>query len=109
MVEVMGMEKRLVQLTTKEILEKEFKSGLRGYSPDEVDQFLDLIIKDYETFQAEIQKLQQENQKLKQEMTTQQQPTEQRRPSVAQGQTNYDILKRLSNLEKHVFGSRLSD
>lgn len=101
------MENRLGQLTTKDILEKEFKSGLRGYSPDEVDQFLDVVIKDYESFQAEIQKLHQENQKLKQELN--QQVTEPKRPTVAQGQTNYDILKRLSNLEKHVFGSRLND
>ncbi|WEG14945.1 cell division regulator GpsB [Pullulanibacillus sp. KACC 23026] len=103
----MGLENRVVQLTTKDILEKEFKSGLRGYSPDEVDQFLDVIIKDYEAFEAEIQRLRQENQKLKQDMT--QQPVESRRSSLAQGQTNYDILKRLSNLEKHVFGSRLND
>ena len=101
------MENQLVQLTTKDILEKDFKSGLRGYSPEEVDKFLDVIIKDYETFQAEIQKLRQENQKLKQELS--QQSIEPRRPAVTQGQTNYDILKRLSNLEKHVFGSRLND
>ncbi len=101
------MNKELAQLTTKDILEKEFKSGLRGYSPEEVDKFLDVIIKDYETMQAEISRLQQENQRLKQELN--QQPTEPRRASVTQGQTNYDILKRLSNLEKHVFGSRLND
>jgi DivIVA domain-containing protein len=101
------MDNQLVQLTTKEILEKEFKSGIRGYSPDEVDKFLDTVIKDYETFQSEIQRLRQENQRLKQELN--QQSSEPRRSSIPQGQTNYDILKRLSNLEKHVFGSRLND
>jgi len=101
------MDNQLVQLTTKEILEKEFKSGIRGYSPDEVDKFLDTIIKDYEAFQGEIQRLHQENQRLKQELN--QQSSEPRRSAIPQGQTNYDILKRLSNLEKHVFGSRLND
>lgn len=102
------MENKLGQLTSQEILDKEFKTGLRGYQPDEVDKFLDDIIKDYEVFNKEIARLRQENQKLKQDVATSQK-TEQRRPMATQGQTNYDILKRLSNLEKHVFGSRLSD
>lgn len=97
---------QISKLSTKDILEKDFKNGLRGYNPDEVDQFLDLIIKDYEAFTNEIQRLKQENQKLKQDSL---QRGEQRRPLSSQGQTNYDILKRLSNLEKHVFGSRLND
>jgi len=101
------LDNQLNQLTTKDILEQDFKTALRGYSPDEVDQFLDTVIKDYEFFQREIQKLQQENQRLNQELT--QQKSEQRRPMAGQGQTNYDMLKRLSNLEKHVFGSRLQD
>ncbi len=44
-----------VKLTAKDILEKEFKSGMRGYKPEDVDKFLDLIIKDYETFHQEIE------------------------------------------------------
>ena len=38
-------EKRF--LTAKEILEKDFKMDARGYRPQEVDQFLDYVIKDY--------------------------------------------------------------
>ena len=101
------MDNKLTQLTTQDILEQDFKTALRGYSPDEVDQFLDTIIKDYDAMNREIQRLRQENQRMKQELS--QQKSEQRRPMAAQGQTNYDILKRLSNLEKHVFGSRLHD
>ena len=41
-------EKRF--LTAREILEKDFKIDARGYRPQEVDQFLDLIIKDYVDF-----------------------------------------------------------
>ncbi|MBM7645566.1 DivIVA domain-containing protein [Scopulibacillus daqui] len=98
---------RISQLTAKEIAEKDFKSAMRGYNIVEVDEFLDIIIKDYEAFNREIMRLRQENQRLKSEMGTQK--TEPRRPLAPQGQTNYDILKRLSNLEKHVFGSRLSE
>lgn len=101
------MDNKLTQLTTKDILEKDFKTGLRGYSPDEVDQFLDTVIKDYEVLNNEIERLRQDNQRMRQELS--QFKSEKRRPLAAQGQTNYDILKRLSNLEKHVFGSRLHD
>ncbi|GAA3327347.1 hypothetical protein GCM10020331_066920 [Ectobacillus funiculus] len=46
---------------------KEFKTGLRGYQQEEVDKFLDLIIKDYETLHKEIEALQQEKYPLKNE------------------------------------------
>lgn len=54
-----------VKLSAKEILEKEFKTGVRGYKQEDVDKFLDMIIKDYETFHQEIEELQQENLQLK--------------------------------------------
>ncbi|WP_210367818.1 cell division regulator GpsB [Bacillus sp. REN3] len=94
-----------VQLTAKEILEKEFKTAMRGYKPEEVDKFLDVIIKDYEVMQQEIEELQQDNLRLKKQLDE-----ASRRPSTqAAGTTNFDILKRLSNLEKHVFGDKLYD
>ena len=42
-----------IKLTAKDILEKEFKTGVRGYKQEDVDKFLDLIIKDYETFEED--------------------------------------------------------
>lgn len=96
-----------VKLTAKDILEKEFKTAMRGYKPEDVDKFLDVVIKDYEILQQEIEELQQENVRLKKQLEE-----AVRRPSVQQpsaGTTNFDILKRLSNLEKHVFGSKLYD
>jgi len=97
-----------LKLTAKDILEKEFKTGLRGYQQEEVDKFLDLIIKDYETLHKEIEALQQENTRLKRMMD--EQKTKQPAPPVQQPvytSANTDILKRLSNLEKAVFGSKL--
>ncbi|MEH6996362.1 cell division regulator GpsB [Neobacillus drentensis] len=95
-----------VKLTAKDILEKEFKTGVRGYKQEDVDKYLDLIIKDYEMFQQEIEDLQQENIRLRKQLeeTSRRQPVTQ--PA---GTTNFDILKRLSNLEKHVFGNKLYD
>jgi DivIVA domain-containing protein len=97
-----------VKLTAKDILEKEFKTGVRGYKQEDVDKFLDLIIKDYETFHQEVDDLQQENLRLRKQLedSSRRQPVSQ--PQTA-GTTNFDILKRLSNLEKHVFGNKLYD
>ena len=36
-----------IYLTPQEILEKDFKIDARGYRPQEVDKFLDMVIRDY--------------------------------------------------------------
>ncbi|MFP7493833.1 cell division regulator GpsB [Terribacillus saccharophilus] len=109
-----------IQLTQKDIFEKNFKTGMRGYNQDEVDEYLDKIIQDYETYQKEIDRLKSENERLRNQLSTEssrtsrsiQQPAE---PAVQSApvretqtthQVNYDILKRLSNLEKAVFGKK---
>ena len=96
-----------IKLTAKDILEKEFKTGMRGYRPEDVDQFLDLVIRDYETFHAEIEELRQENLKLRKKLEESSSRPTASFQQAAPGTTNFDILKRLSNLEKHVFGSKL--
>ncbi|MFD1928177.1 cell division regulator GpsB [Sporosarcina siberiensis] len=93
------------KLDTKTILEKEFKTGLRGYNQEEVDLFLDDVIHDYQTHKNKISELQNENMKLKEELAE-----AKKRPSAGSaGTTNFDLLKRISNLERHVFGSKLYD
>ena len=102
-------------LTTKDILQKEFKSAMRGYNVAEVDEYLDMIIRDYESYQKDLSYLQSENERLMSrvdELTKQAvlaKPTQSNVSSVGSGVTNFDILKRLSNLEKHVFGSKLDE
>lgn len=100
-------EKRF--LTAKEIVAKDFKVDARGYRPKEVDEFLDLIIKDYIDFETttkrlvnEIKTLESENSKLKAEIRN-------LRASLDiagsnKGVTNVDLLKRISDLEKVVYG-----
>ncbi|MBP9521126.1 cell division regulator GpsB [Enterococcus aquimarinus] len=98
----------------KDILQQEFKTKMRGYDPIEVDEFLDGIIKDYETYNKEILTLQEENDRLNakiaqlsksQAISSRIQATPEAPKS--QAVTNFDILKRLSNLEKEVFGKKL--
>lgn len=102
-------------LTTKDILQKEFKSAMRGYNVAEVDEYLDMIIRDYESYQKDLSYLQSENERLMSrvdELTKQAvlaKPSQSNVASVGSGVTNFDILKRLSNLEKHVFGSKLDE
>lgn len=47
-----------MSLTPLDIHNKEFKSKLRGYDPDEVNEFLDLVIKDFEVLIRENKELQ---------------------------------------------------
>ena len=100
-------EKRF--LTAKEILDKDFKIDARGYRPQEVDQFLDLIIKDYVDFETttkrlvtEIKVLESDNAKLKAEIRNMKSALE--IANSNKGVTNVDLFKRISDLEKVVYG-----
>lgn len=103
----------------KDIFEQEFKTSMRGYDKKEVDEFLDDIIKDYDNYISQIQELRAENEKLKQQLavkpkiaptpafSTAQPVAEPTR--MAQSATNIDILKRISRLEKEVFGKQIAE
>lgn len=86
-------------------MEKDFKTAMRGYHQEEVDEFLDIIMQDYEAYQQEINRLSEENQRLKQQSGSQAKT----RSATPNHQVNYDLLKRLSNLEKAVFGKKVTD
>lgn len=93
--------KSLIKLTPQEIIDKEFKKGIKGYSIEEVDLFLDTVIEDYMNFQKVIAELQKENDMLRSKVK------EVGQPKPMMQNTNLDILQRISNLERHVFGDRL--
>ncbi|MBM7552513.1 cell division regulator GpsB [Thalassobacillus pellis] len=99
-----------IHLDGKKILEKDFKTSMRGYNQEEVDEFLDLIIQDYDMFQQELDRLKQENDRLRRNSTRETSRTRTSQPEPVQNhQVNYDVLKRLSNLEKAVFGKKYAD
>ena len=101
-------------LTPNEILEKEFKVDARGYRPQEVDKYLDMVIRDYTEFNAiikkqekEIKYLTEDNAKLKQELRRLHMTIEAAEDGVskqARSINNVDLLKRISQLEKIVYG-----
>lgn len=99
-------------LTTKDILQKEFKTSMRGYNPAEVDEYLDDVIRDYESYNKELTQLKAENDRLLSKVDELTKQVALTKPSSSQPQntvTNFDILKRLSNLERHVFGAKLDE
>ncbi len=106
------MYEEKVMLTPQEILDKEFKVDARGYRPQEVDKFLDLVINDYNEFISEIKKLKKEitlmndeNNKLKNELRRIKANIEAAEGTANSSQvSNIDLLRRLSQLEKVVYG-----
>ena len=100
-----------IVLTSRDILEKEFKIDTRGYRPQEVDRFLDMIIKDYEEMNAIIKELEREkkqlvedNISLKQDVRNLKTKIEVLAESDGGSTTNADMLRRISKLEKIIYG-----
>lgn len=108
------MYQERILLTVQDILDKEFKIDTRGYRPQEVDKFLDVIIRDYKEMSSIIRELESDkkslvddNIRLKQEvrnLKTKLDVIEEGSGSETVGTTNADVLRRLSNLEKIIYG-----
>ncbi len=101
-----------IVLTEKDILEKEFKVDTRGYRPQEVDKFLDIIMHDYSEFRSYIKELEtdkkeliEDNIRLKQEIRNLKTKIDVMNENSSTGnESNSDLLRRLSNLEKIIYG-----
>ncbi len=112
-----------VQLSADDILDFEPAIDYKGYSPIEVDRFLDVVMNDYAVFEDKLKKLEEVNRKqaeeivalreelaaakenaVKPEPQKEEVPEEEANP-FASG-TNADMLRRLARLEAAVFGGR---
>ena len=100
-----------IVLTSRDILEKDFKIDTRGYRPQEVDKFLDMIIKDYEEMNSIIRELEREkkqivedNISLKQEIRKLKNKIEVLADNDTSSTPNADLLRRISKLEKIIYG-----
>lgn len=107
------MYQNKLNLMPNDILEKDFKIDTRGYRLKEVDQYLDLIIHDYETLIDMINKQEKEKDELQNEILRLKQSLREANINVEIAKrevkdntscSNLDILKRLSNLEKTIYG-----
>ena len=104
------MYKDIITLTMQDILEKEFKIDTRGYRLQEVDKFLDIIIKDYNEYNNIIRSLEKErkalyleNQELKNEVRNLKSNIDAARIGEKEI-NNIDLLRRKSQLEKIILG-----
>lgn len=106
-----------IKFTTKDIFEQDFKTSFRGYDQDEVNDFLDEIMKDYDAYEAIIKELKGEIARLKALSVNTPKVTEEAvaedsrevlRTERSSSATNFDILRRLNRLEKEVFGKQIA-
>lgn len=104
-------------LSAQEIYEKEFHVDLKGYASSEVDEFLDMVIEDYQTYDEKLEELGQalgryeaKIKELQQEIfalqTSNTNLTEQLNSDFVNANSDQvDILKRIARLEQAVFKS----
>ena len=99
-----------VSLSIQDILEKEFKIDTRGYRPQEVDSFLDVIMRDYNEYNNIIKALVKDNKSLMAENHTLKEEVRNLKSSIEAAKygekeiTNVDLLRRVSQLEKIILG-----
>ncbi|MDR0200117.1 MAG: DivIVA domain-containing protein [Streptococcaceae bacterium] len=118
--------------TPRDIYETDFETKMRGYDKDQVDEMLDNVIVDYETYASEILKLQEENEFLKNRVAELERgggsndldQTQRLDAFIANSGTtsmlsnnatgtapqvkepsNYELIKRINRLERAVFGA----
>ena len=99
-----------LNLTPEEILNKEFNVDFKGYSPNEVDAFLDNVLEDYQIMEDNVQKLLDEISKLKDQvksLTAKNIELEGKKMAFDLSNTtsysSVDVLKRISRLEEIVY------
>ena len=99
-----------ITLSSKEIYETEFKVDARGYRLQEVDKLLDIVIHDYNGFNSIIKELTiknnelaEENDNLRQEIRILKSNMEALKHTEKEV-TNVDLIRRVSQLEKIIFG-----
>lgn len=99
-----------ITLTMQDILEKEFKIDARGYRLQEVDKFLDIIIKDYNEYNNIIRSLEKDKKVLLEENQVLRNEVRNLKSSIEAAKigekeiTNVDLLRRISQLEKIILG-----
>ena len=100
-----------ITLSSREILEKEFKIDARGYRLQEVDKFLDIVIHDYNEYNSIIKELaiknrelHDENENLKSEVRNLKSDLEALKYTEKEV-TNVDLIRRVSQLEKIILGN----
>ncbi|NLC33921.1 MAG: DivIVA domain-containing protein [Erysipelothrix sp.] len=94
-----------LKLNAEKIFNKNFSVDFQGYTPQEVDSFLDVVIQDYQVIEKVINEKSDENRKLKYTVATLEAEIIELKAKLVITETpsdtgNLDILKRLARLEE---------
>lgn len=93
----------LLKLSAEEIYNKNFSIDFKGYAPEEIDQFLDVVIKDYQIVEKMVDEMFNENKRLKYQIATLEAEIIELKANVKVEESepqNLDILRRLARLEE---------
>ena len=100
-----------ILLNPEMIYNWEFKVDARGYRPQEVDKVLDMCSSDYYTYEAIIREQKAQIDALNNEVLTLKQKLRNAKANMeivknsSREVTNVDLLRRISELEKIVYGN----
>ena len=99
-----------LNLDCEQILNKEFNVDFKGYAASEVDQFLDVVLEDYQKIDDVLNNYNNEIDNLKKEIANLKaniiELESNKKVNDAQNTNSFssiDLLKRVSRLEKEVF------
>lgn len=99
--------KDLLKLNAEAIYNKDFSIDFKGYSPKEIDEYLDVVISDYLVIEKAYDRLKEENKNLQFEVANLEAEIIELKASLSVNEktpevSNIDILKRLARLEEIV-------
>ena len=114
------MANRKINLDIDAILDKHFSTEVKGYSPIQVDEFLDLVIRDYESYEILLEELRDQLEAKTKEVESQKTKITQLEgrvrdleeneatvsPSVTSNLSQVDILRRIARLEQEIFNKK---
>ena len=114
------MARKMLLLDIDAILNKQFNIDFKGYSPVEVDQFLDSVVRDYDSYEKMLSEVSEEAEHLKDENSALKSKVAELEAKVRRLEDNnstinnqitsnlaqVDILRRIARLEQEVFNKK---
>lgn len=104
-----------ILLTPDMLYNWDFKMDARGYRPQEVDKVLDMVISDYQTFQRKVKEKDEQIESMTNEILDLKQKLRNAKANMDivknsnHEVTNVDLLRRISQLEKIIYGKDINE
>lgn len=104
-----------ILLTPDMIYNWDFKMDARGYRPQEVDKVLDMVMSDYQTYRRKLKEQQEQIENLTRDVLELKHKLRNAKANMdivknsTKEVTNVDLLRRVSQLEKIIYGKDSTD